>query len=112
MSTAVLDAPPDEELWLPPAFRQVRPQTGLSSTHPLAGGGGDTLGLFEAGFLPLYAGKHVPVCIESHIANWARLGTRHELADIATSRKAQDRTRNTPGAILLGFPTTRTSRDA
>src|SRR5689334_20000749 len=74
VSTAVLEAPPDEELRLPPAYRQVRPQTGLSSTHLLAGGGGDTLGLWEAGFLPLYAGNHEPVCIESHVTNWARLG--------------------------------------
>ncbi|ACU72923.1 C-5 cytosine-specific DNA methylase [Catenulispora acidiphila DSM 44928] len=83
MSAAVLEAPPDEELWLPPAYRQVRPQTGLTSTHLLAGGGGDTLGLWEAGFLPLYGGNHEAVCIESLIANWAGLGTEHELADIA-----------------------------
>ena len=80
MSVAVC-APP--ELWLPPAHRVPRPQTGLTSTHLLAGGGGDTLGMWEAGFLPVYGGNHNPICICSHIANWASWGTRHEVADIA-----------------------------
>lgn len=80
MSVAVA-APP--ELWIPPALRTVRPQTGLTSTHLLAGGGGDTLGLFEAGFLPLYGGNHEPICIDSFKINWGSLGTITELADIA-----------------------------
>jgi DNA (cytosine-5)-methyltransferase 1 len=61
-----------------------RPQTGLTSTHLLAGAGGDTLGLFEAGYRPLYAANHEPCCVDSHIRNWAGIGTRHHLADVAT----------------------------
>lgn len=81
MSTVLLDAP--SALWTPPAVRRLRPQTGLTSTHLLAGAGGDTLGLFEAGFLPLYAANHEPICISSHTANWAGFGTEHHIADIA-----------------------------
>jgi DNA (cytosine-5)-methyltransferase 1 len=70
-------------LQTPPAFRRLHAQTGLTSTHLLAGAGGDTLGLFEAGYLPLYAANHEPICIASHVANWAPLGTEHHVADIA-----------------------------
>lgn len=53
MTTALFQAPP--------AFRRLHAQTGLTSTHLLAGAGGDTLGLFEAGYLPLYAANHEPI---------------------------------------------------
>jgi DNA (cytosine-5)-methyltransferase 1 len=81
VTAALLEAP--APLWTPPAVRKLRAQTGLSSTHLLAGAGGDTLGLFEAGFLPVYAANHEPVCVSSHKSNWSALGTEHHLADIA-----------------------------
>jgi DNA (cytosine-5)-methyltransferase 1 len=81
VSTAVAEAPP--ELWVPPAYRTVLPQNGLTSTHLLAGAGGDTLGLFEAGFLPVYGANHEPICIDTSKVNWGPWGTEHHLADIA-----------------------------
>jgi DNA (cytosine-5)-methyltransferase 1 len=81
VSTGLAEVPP--ELWIPPAHRHLRPQTGLTSSHLLAGGGGDTLGLFEAGFMPIYAANHDKTCISTHRFNWAPLGCAHHLADIA-----------------------------
>ena len=66
-----------------PTTRTIRPQSGLTSTHLLAGGGGDTLGLYEAGYLPVYGGNHNAIVVDSLIANFAKLGTRHQVADIA-----------------------------
>jgi hypothetical protein len=81
VTAALLEAPSASQA--PPAVRRLRTQTGLTSTHLLAGAGGDTLGLFEAGYTPFYAANHEPICVSSHKSNWAALGTEHHIADIA-----------------------------
>lgn len=53
----------------------------LTSTHLLCGAGGDAQGLFEAGFQPVYAANHDPVCIASHARNFP--GCTHDVADVS-----------------------------
>lgn len=55
----------------------TRPANGMTSVHFLAGCGGDTLGLVQAGFIPVAAVNHSTFAIDIHEANFT--GEHHKV---------------------------------